>query len=77
MRKEKELSDFVFENLPGIFYVQDQNGKYLRWNKNFEKASGYTAQEIGSMSPMEFFDADEQLRVQETINRVFTEGKEI
>jgi len=75
LRKEKELSGFIFENLPGIFYVQDQNGKYLRWNKNFEKASGYSAYEIERLSPMEFFNADEQSRVQEAINKVFTVGR--
>jgi PAS domain S-box-containing protein len=75
VRKEKELSEFVFENLPGIFYVQDQTGKYLRWNKNFEKASGYTAEEIENLNPMDFFHKDEQLIVKEAIDKVFSEGK--
>ena len=75
MRKEKELSDFVFENLPGIFYVQDDQGHYVRWNRNFEKSSGYSAQEILELNPLDFFEKDERTRVQEAIQKVFEEGK--
>ena len=75
LRKEKELSEFVFENLPGIFYVQDEEGHYLRWNKNFERASGYSAQEILGLHPIDFFQEDERERVQEAIDKVFSEGK--
>jgi PAS domain S-box-containing protein len=75
VRKEKELSEFVFENLPGIFYVQDEQGHYLRWNKNFEKASGYSAQEIANLHPLNFFQEDERERVKEAIDKVFSEGK--
>ena len=73
--KEKELSDFVLESLPGVFYVQDEEGKYLRWNKNFEKASGYTPEEIQQMNALDFFHGEERTRVKEAINKVFREGK--
>src|SRR6476469_5139721 len=53
---EKELSDLVINCLPGIFYVQDHTGKYLRWNQNFEKASGYSRAEIEKIHPLTFFD---------------------
>src|ERR1700733_6191018 len=54
--EEKELSDLVINCLPGIFYLQDYTGKYLRWNHNFEKASGYSRVEIEKIHPLEFFD---------------------
>ena len=40
--KEKELSLSIINSLPGIFYLCESNGKFLRWNKNFERISGYT-----------------------------------
>ena len=74
IRKEKELSGFVFESLPGIFYIQDENGKYLRWNKNFEKASGYSAEEIENLNPLDFFTGADRIMVAEAIKKVFREG---
>ena len=53
--EEKELSDLVINCLPGIFYLQDHTGKYLRWNHNFEKASGYGRKEIEKKHPLYFF----------------------
>jgi len=75
IRKEKELSDFVIDSLPGIFYLQDEAGKYLRWNKNFESATGYSAKEIEALNPLDFFHPEDRTRVEEVIRKVFSEGK--
>ena len=32
--REKTLADAVIESLPGIFVLQDETGKNVRWNKN-------------------------------------------
>ncbi len=45
----------ALDSLPGLFYLIDQQGRFLRWNKNFEKVSGYSALEISAMSPLDFF----------------------
>src|SRR5688572_12014342 len=37
---EKELSDSIINSLPGIFYLFDHTGKFIRWNKNFESVTG-------------------------------------
>ncbi|MBS1654101.1 MAG: response regulator [Bacteroidetes bacterium] len=55
METEKELSDAIINSLPGIFYFCDNKGNFLRWNKNFEQISGYSAKEIVQMSPDYFF----------------------
>src|SRR6187200_662485 len=41
---EKELSDSIINSLPGIFYLYDHTGKFIRWNKNFESITGYNAE---------------------------------
>ncbi len=71
---EKEISDLVINSLPGIFYLQDQSGKYLRWNKNFEKVSGYSAAEIKELSPLNFFDPKDHARISNAISKAFEEG---
>jgi PAS domain S-box-containing protein len=71
---EKELSDLIINSLPGIFYLQDHTGKYLRWNKNFEKISGYTKEEIEHMHPLDFFDLRDHEHMKEAVRRVYKEG---
>jgi len=56
---EKNLSDSIVNSLPGVFYLADINGKLLRWNKNFESVSGYTAAEISNMRVREFVGMDD------------------
>ncbi len=72
--KEKELSESIINSLPGIFYLFDNTGKYLRWNKNHETVPGYTTEEMRMMYPLNFFDADEKELIKEKIEKVFKEG---
>lgn len=71
---EKKLSDSIINSLPGIFYSYDKNGKFLRWNKNFEIVSKYNAEEIAGMHPLDFFDTDDKGLLQQKINTVFEKG---
>ena len=72
--REKNLSDAIINSLPGVFYLYNKEGKFLRWNKNFEIISGYTSEEISSMHPLDFFDNDEKELVQQRIGEVFITG---
>lgn len=68
-------SESIINSLPGIFYLYDRNGKFVRWNKNFEKVSGYSSEEISQMTPIDFFDDDEKMLLKYKINAVFTKGQ--
>jgi PAS domain S-box-containing protein len=72
--KERELSDLIINCLPGIFYLQDQYGSFLRWNKNFEVASGYSGEEIQHMHPLDFFDKKDHERMSTEVRKVYKEG---
>lgn len=76
INNERKLSDSILRSLPGIFYMYDQNGKFLRWNKNFETVSGYSADEVSKMHPLDFFDEDEKPLLKEKIGNVFIAGKD-
>jgi PAS domain S-box-containing protein len=74
--KENELSNTIINSLPGAFYLIDENGKFLRWNKNFETVTGYSATEIGQMLPTDFFEeGDERELIAERVRKVFIEGE--
>src|SRR5437763_12230767 len=36
LQQEKVLSDAIIKSLPGIFLLQDEAGRNIRWNKNAE-----------------------------------------
>lgn len=72
---EAKIADAMIDSLPGIFYLYDENGKFLRWNKNFEQVSGYSADEIKQMHPLDFFRNADKASIEERIKEVFTTGQ--
>jgi PAS domain S-box-containing protein len=75
LRNEKYLSDMTIDSLPGIFYLFDDHGRFLRWNKNFQKTSGYSAEEIAHMHPLDLFVDDDRRAIEEAIEGVFVNGE--
>lgn len=69
--KEKQLSETVINNLPGIFYLYEKSGKLVKWNKNFEKVTGYNTDEIEKMHPLDFFDDEEKEKIKTRAKTVF------
>ena len=74
LKREKIFSDSIIGSLPGIFYFFDSKGKFLRWNKNLEKISEYSAEEISTMSPLDFFIDRDKAKVSERIRETFAKG---
>jgi PAS domain S-box-containing protein len=73
--RERDLSDSIINSLPGLFYLYNEEGKFKRWNKEFEIVSGYTPEEIAVMHPTDFFEtADEKDYITERIQAVFKNG---
>jgi PAS domain S-box-containing protein len=74
IENEKILSDSIINNLPGVFYLYDRSGKFVRWNNNFEKVTGYSGDEVKNMHPLDFFRGDERKNVEAKIGEVFNSG---
>jgi PAS domain S-box-containing protein len=74
--REKTLSDSIINALPGIFYFYTREGKFIRWNKNFETVSGYSAAEISNMHPQDFIDDENKSLVDSKIQNVFASGED-
>jgi len=74
IKKEKELSDSVINSLPGVFYFYDENLRLLRWNKQLENVTGYSAAELKRMNPVEFFEGEDRKYMQERSKKVFANG---
>jgi PAS domain S-box-containing protein len=73
--REQRFASGLIEAMPGIFYLYDRQGRFVRWNHNFERISGYSGHEIAKMHPLDFFSADERPLLQQRINQAFESGK--
>lgn len=73
--RAQDFADGLLEALPGIFYFYDEHGRFLRWNDDFVAASGYSAQEVAHMHPLDFFEGSERELVQARIAGVFENGE--
>ena len=73
--RETDFPELIIDSLPGIFYFFNDTGKFLRWNKNFEKVYGYSTKEISKMTTLDFFEGEDKKCVTERIKEVFIKGK--
>ena len=75
VRQERDFSDAMLNSLPGIFYFYDQNGKFLRWSQTLETVSGYSAEEIAHLTPLDFFEEPAKEAAAQKIREVFEKGE--
>jgi PAS domain S-box-containing protein len=72
--REQHFVNMLLESLPGILYLYDEHGRFLRWNRSFELVSGYSAAEIARMQPLDFFAPEYKPRVAERIEVALSQG---
>ena len=75
LQRERLFSDTLIESVPGILYLYDEAGKFLRWNRSFETVSGYSAEEVARMHPLDFFAESQKALLREKIQEVFSRGE--
>lgn len=71
---QEALAEQVINSLPGPIYLFDEAGRFLRWNKSFSDATGYSDQEISQMNPLDVVHPHDRKLVAERIGKVFDVG---
>lgn len=74
LAREKALTESIMNSAPGIFYVIDAEGKFVRFNRNMETVTGFSAEELMERGPLGLFDEEEAARVAARIMEVFETG---
>lgn len=72
--EEKTFIEAILKSIPGYLYVYDDAGRLIRWNKNHEIMTGYTSEELSSMTLSKWFDAEDYEKVVAAVNDVFNTG---
>lgn len=75
LKQEKLFSESVLNSLPGIFYLYDSDGNLIRWNKNHEELTGFSAEELPKRHMLDWFEGEDKQRVKETVDNVIEHGR--
>lgn len=73
--RQKQFNDYIINALPGIYYMFDSNGKLIRWNNNFMKVTGYSAEEMVKKTPVDFFTGKDKQLISKRVKLVFEKGE--
>ncbi len=73
--EEKNLTQELIQNLPNVFFMFNDKGRFLMWNNRLLEVSEYADEEIAEMSPLDFFDEESKKIISEQISKVFSEGE--
>lgn len=77
LRNETSLLEALFDAAPGLLYLYTQEGKLIRWNRQHETMTGYSSEELRTMSVSDWFDGEDLPKMVVHWNRVFDEGARV
>lgn len=75
LRYENEFSESIINSLPGIFYLLDEEGRFIRWNRHFEEFTGYPPLRFLSIDLLELMAEADRERGAAAIQEVFRTGR--
>jgi len=75
LKEAKDLSESIINSLPGVFYLFDDEGKFIRWNKNLIDLSEFSNEEISKMNPLDLFKGKNKNIIAKAIKDTFLKGE--
>ncbi len=75
LHQEKLFSDTVVDSLPGIFFMLDAQGRFLRCNKTLQELLGFAAGAIVQMDVLSVICEEHKDRVARAIRETFDRGQ--
>lgn len=74
LKEEREFVRAVVDNMPGIFYMLDENLNFVFWNRNLVRDLGYSDEEIEEMHPLDFIRPERQDFISGKIQEIYETG---
>jgi len=74
LKEERAFTENALNSLQDIFLVFDLEGKFLRWNKTLNTATGYPDAQIAMMKPADFFSNEDKGMIAEALQTAIREG---
>jgi PAS domain S-box-containing protein len=57
---EKTFIEAIFNSVPGMLYLYDEDGKIVRWNHKHEIMTGFNSEEMSRMHLLDWYKDDEK-----------------
>jgi PAS domain S-box-containing protein len=77
IQQERDFNQAIVEGLPGLFYLVDENAKFLRTNKAFEDVSGYSTEELSRLPVLDLFNGAGKTAIAKGMQEVFSHGSTV
>ncbi|WP_436347355.1 PAS domain-containing protein [Natronorubrum sp. FCH18a] len=74
LERFKEYTDDILDAIDDVFYVLNTDGSFQRWNRTVCAVTGYSDDELDSMTPLDFFEGEDRGRIGDAIEEVFETG---
>ncbi len=74
LQRYKEYTDDVLDAVDDVFYLLDESGAIQRWNESILDVTGYSDEEVASMSALEFFEGDDRETIADAVAEGFETG---
>jgi PAS domain S-box-containing protein len=74
LTSDAQFSEHIIGALPGLFYVFDEHGRLLRWNRRFIDVLGYTPEHLRGMQPTDFFTELDKTRIHAAFKEAMANG---
>ncbi|NMB80095.1 MAG: PAS domain S-box protein, partial [Methanomicrobiales archaeon] len=71
---EKQFSDMIIDSIPGIFYLLDEEGRFIRSNRNHKEVTGHSAEELARITALDTIAPGDRDLVARRISDVFSQG---
>jgi PAS domain S-box-containing protein len=75
LREERAFIEQCLDALDDVFYVFDTDGELRRWNDRLGEVTGYSDDEIASMTATDFFPDDHAATVAEAVEEIMATGQ--
>lgn len=70
LRQERALTDAVFDSVPGLLYLYTADGRLVRWNRQHETRTGYSAAEMAGMRAGDWFAPEDRPAIENAWKQV-------
>ena len=72
---DKKLLEGFFQSFPGLAFCFDKDGRFLRWNQNYQKLVGRSDEEMAKLHILGTIRLQDQARVATTIRNILIRGQ--
>ena len=76
LKREQKLTKELINSLPDIFYMINEDGKFILWNKAFAQKLGYSNRDMARINYLDLFKGKCRLRAEKCLKRSYQFGSD-